>query len=119
MVICMTSVGLTLLRDAVALKMPVDRLSAALRRVTIVSRGPKPVGVLRGLDVPIHLMIPEPNTWREIVDAVAARPERRIAIQEYGRPNHEMNQALMALGATVSPVALYRWELPDYLAPLQ
>jgi uroporphyrinogen-III synthase len=119
MVICMTSVGLTLLRDAVALKMPVERLAAALRRVTIVSRGPKPVGVLRGLQVPIHLMIPEPNTWREIVDAVAARPERRIAVQEYGRPNYEMNQALESLGAAVTPVALYRWELPDDLAPLQ
>jgi uroporphyrinogen-III synthase len=119
MVICMTSVGLTLLRDAAVLKMPGDRLAAALRRVTIVSRGPKPVGVLRGLGVPIHLMIPEPNTWREIVDAVASRPERRIAVQEYGRPNHEMNQALMSLGASVSPVALYRWELPDDLAPLQ
>jgi len=119
MVICMTSVGLTLLRDAVALKMPLHRLTAALSRVTIVSRGPKPVGVLRGLAVPIHLMIPEPNTWREIVDAVARRPERRIAVQEYGRPNREMNEALMSLGATVSPVALYRWELPDDLAPLQ
>lgn len=119
MVICMTAVGLHLLRDTVALKMPVERLAGALRRVTIVSRGPKPVGVLKGIGVPIHVMIPEPNTWREIVDAVASRPERRIAVQEYGRPNLDMNQALRSLGASVSPVALYRWELPDDLGPLQ
>jgi uroporphyrinogen-III synthase len=119
MVICMTAVGLTLLRDTAAQKIPVERLAEALRRVTIVSRGPKPVGVLRPLGVPIHLMIPEPNTWREIVDAVAGRPERRIAVQEYGRPNLEMNRALEALGATVSPIALYRWELPDDLGPLE
>ena len=119
MVVCMTSVGLALLRDTVARQMPIDRLSAALRRVTIVSRGPKPVGVLKALDVPIQIVIPEPNTWKEIVEAVAPRAERRIAIQEYGRPNIEMNQALENLGATVTPVALYRWELPEDLEPLR
>jgi uroporphyrinogen-III synthase len=119
MVICMTAVGLTLLRDTVITRMPVSRLSDALRRVTIVSRGPKPVGILKSLEVPIHLTIPEPNTWKEIVSAVAARNERRIAVQEYGRPNLEMNRALEALGATVRSVALYRWELPDDLDPLR
>jgi uroporphyrinogen-III synthase len=119
MVVCMTSVGLTLLRDTAAKTMPLERLSAALRRATIVSRGPKPVGVLKALEVPIHIMIPEPNTWKEIVEIVATRPERRIAVQEYGRPNLEMNQALEALGATVTPVTLYRWELPDDVGPLQ
>jgi uroporphyrinogen-III synthase len=119
MVICMTSVGLAFLRDTLATRMPLERLSEALRRATIVSRGPKPVGVLKALGVPIHLMIPEPNTWKEIVDAVAPRAERRIAVQEYGRPNLEMNAALEALGAHVSPIALYRWELPDNLEPLR
>jgi uroporphyrinogen-III synthase len=119
MVICTTSVGLVLLRDTVAKTMPLERLSAALRRVTIVSRGPKPVGVLKALDVPIHIMIPEPNTWKEIVEAVADRQECRIAVQEYGRPNVEMNQALERTGATVTPVALYRWELPDDVGPLR
>ena len=87
MLICMTGVGLTVLRDACAAVMPLERLTAALRRVSIVSRGPKPVGVLRSLDVPVHLIIPEPNTWRELVEAVRNRPERRIAVQEYGRLN--------------------------------
>jgi len=99
--------------------MPVERLSAALRRATIVSRGPKPVSVLRELGVPIGIMIPEPNTWKEIVEAVAPRTERRIAVQEYGRPNTEMNDALERMGATVTPITLYRWELPDDLGPLE
>lgn len=119
MLICMTSVGLVLLRDTAAKQMPLERLSAALRRVTIVSRGPKPVGVLKALDVPIHVMIPEPNTWKEIVEIVGQRTERRIAVQEYGRPNVEMNRALEQLGAVVTPIALYRWELPDDLGPLR
>src|SRR3954453_5320676 len=67
LLICMTGAGLTFLRDALMKQMPEDRIGAALRRVTIVSRGPKPVGVLRLLGVPVHVMIPEPNTWREIV----------------------------------------------------
>jgi len=50
---------------------------------------------------------------------VAARPERRIAVQEYGRPNLEMNAALEQLGASVTPVVLYRWELPADVGPLQ
>jgi uroporphyrinogen-III synthase len=119
MVICMTGAGLTFLRDAAAAHMPPERLGAALQRATIVSRGPKPVGILRALGVPVQVMIPEPNTWKEIVQAVAERPERRIAVQEYGRPNLEMNAALENLGARVTAVSLYRWELPDDLEPLR
>ena len=57
------------------------------------------------------VVVPEPNTWKEIVEAVAERTERRIAVQEYGRPNLEMNRALENLGAQVTPMAIYRWEL--------
>lgn len=119
LLICMTGVGLSFLRDVVASHLSVDRLAAALRRVTIVSRGPKPLPVLREMDVRAQIVVPEPNTWREIVDAVAARPERRIAVQEYGRPNLEMNAALECLGARVTSVAIYRWQLPSDLAPLR
>jgi uroporphyrinogen-III synthase len=119
MVVCMTGVGLTFLRDVAAPDIPHERLGAALRRAVIVARGPKPVPVLRALQVPITVMIPEPNTWREIVDAVRLRSERRIAIQEYGRPNLEMNAALEAMGATVTPFAVYRWELPPDTGPLR
>lgn len=119
LLICMTGVGLAFLRDTLVKHMPEERIGAALRRVTTVSRGPKPVGVLRGLSVPVHVMIPEPNTWREIVAAIAQRQERRIAIQEYGRPNTELNAELEALGAQVTPIALYRWELPEDLRPLE
>jgi len=99
--------------------MPPERLPAALRKATIVSRGPKPVSVLRPLGVGVDVMIPEPNTWREIVSAVAERPERNIAVQEYGRLNTPLHEALAGLGAKVTPVALYRWELPDDVQPLR
>jgi uroporphyrinogen-III synthase len=119
LVICMTGAGLAFLRDAVSAHIPVERLAAGLRRVTIIARGPKPVPILRAMDVPVHVVVPEPNTWKEIVEAIAARPERRIAVQEYGRPNVAMNAALEALGAQVTPVAIYRWALPEDCGPLR
>jgi len=119
LMLCMTGAGLAFLRDVVAAHMSVERLAAGLRRVAIVARGPKPVPLLRAMNVPVHVVVPEPNTWKEIVEVIAARPERRIAVQEYGRPNLEMNAALERLGARVTPIAIYRWELPDDCAPLR
>ncbi len=119
LLVCMTGVGLAFLRDVVTAHMPVDRLAAALRRVTIVSRGPKPAPILRAMGVPVHIIVPEPNTWREIVAAVAARAERKVAVQEYGRPNPHMTTELERLGARVTPIAIYRWELPEDIGPLQ
>jgi uroporphyrinogen-III synthase len=119
MVICMTGAGLTYLQQLLAPHMSSDRISGALRRSTIVSRGPKPAAVLRGLGVPVEVMIPEPNTWKEIIAAIAPRVERRIAVQEYGRPAADLHEALARLGASVTSVVLYRWELPDDLEPLR
>jgi len=119
LVVIMTGTGLAFLRDPVVAHSSADRLGAALRRVTLVSRGPKPLPILRELGARAQIVVPEPNTWREIVEAVATRTERRIAIQEYGRPNLEMNAALEKLGASVTPVVLYRWELPADVGPLQ
>src|SRR6185295_4773489 len=119
MVICMTGAGLAFLRDLIVPHTSVERLGAALGRVTIVSRGPKPLPLLRELGARAQIVVPEPNTWKEIVEVVASRPERRIAVQEYGRPNLEMNAALEKLSASVTPIVLYRWELPADIGPLQ
>ena len=78
LVICMTGAGLEFLRDAAVAHMPLDRFASALRRATIVSRGPKPLPALRAMRVPVEVVIPEPNTWKEIVEAVAM-PRRASA----------------------------------------
>jgi uroporphyrinogen-III synthase len=119
MLVCMTGAGLAFLRDQLAAHGAVDRLGAALRSVTVVSRGPKPLPILRELGARADIVVPEPNTWKEIVAELAQRPERRIALQEYGRPNLEMNAALAQLGAHVTPVVVYRWELPADIEPLR
>jgi uroporphyrinogen-III synthase len=119
MLICMTGAGMTYFSRLLAPRMSSERIAAALRRATIVSRGPKPAAVLHSIGVPVEIMIPEPNTWREIVTAVSHRTERRIGIQEYGRPSVALNQALKQMGAQVTSIAVYRWELPDDVGPLQ
>src|SRR5258708_34092613 len=63
MVICMTGVGLAFLRDVVAAHMPVERLAEGLKSVTILSRGPKPLPILRELNMRPHIVVPEPKTW--------------------------------------------------------
>src|SRR6266849_1362639 len=107
MAVLMTGVGLAYLRDIVVQGYSQEMFVDALRRLTVVSRGPKPLAVLNELGLTGRIMIPEPNTWKEIVPVIAARPERRITIQEYGRPNPEFCAALEALGAEVTPIAIY------------
>lgn len=119
LVIFTTGIGLQYLRDAILTRYTAEQLGAALRGVTVAARGPKPLAILHELGVKPEIRIPEPNTWREMIPILAARPERRISIQEYGRPNLEFNTALRDLGAEVNTVSIYRWELPDDIGPLK
>jgi uroporphyrinogen-III synthase len=95
-----------------------DPFVEGLRRVTIAARGPKPVAALREMGLTAAIVAPEPNTWRELLAATEGRPERRIALQEYGRSNPELIAALEARGAEVTPVRVYQYALPEDLEPL-
>ena len=119
LLILMTGVGLTFWKDVIAARYDVARGEQALRMTKLLVRGPKPTAVLRASGIVPAIVVPEPNTWREIVQAVTPIPERRLAIQEYGRPNPEFVSALEELGARVETFALYRWEYPENLAPLR
>ena len=79
----------------------------------MVARGPKPTAVLREWQVPVTVSVPEPNTWRELLAAVEHRPERCVAVQEYGRSNRELKAGLEAQGRNVSSVPVYQWKLPE------
>ena len=118
MMVLMTGTGLAYLRDAVVTRHPLERFVESLRKTTLVSRGPKPIVILHELGLKAQVNVPEPNTWREMVPILAARPERRITLQEYGKANTEFVAALEAHGARVTPLSIYRWELPDDVAPL-
>jgi uroporphyrinogen-III synthase len=122
LLILMTGVGTKTLNEALLTMYPQERITAALLKTTIVARGPKPVGVLKELGLQPAFTVPEPNTWREILSTLKAGIEirgKRIAIQEYGIPNKDLIAALQSLGATVISVPIYRWALPEDLAPLR
>ena len=119
MMILLTGVGTRILDQTLATRYPPGRVAEALRHITVVPRGPKPVAVLRELNVPVSIAVPEPNTWREVLAATEGRPERKIAVQEYGRPSAELVAGLRARGAEVTAVRVYQWELPADTGPLR
>ncbi len=122
LLILMTGVGTRTLNELLLTRYPQERILAALQKTQLVVRGPKPVAALKELGLTPALTVPEPNTWREVVSTLAATVDlrgKRIAIQEYGVTNAELIAALQARGATVASIPIYRWALPEDLAPLR
>ena len=124
-VIFLTGVGTRALVSVAETRMSADAFVSALRRVKVVARGPKPLAVLRELDVPVWVAAPEPNTWREVLAAMDAKAKelpagtRRIAVQEYGVSNADLIDGLRRRGATVTTVPVYKWALPEDVEPLK
>jgi uroporphyrinogen-III synthase len=119
MVIFLTGVGTRLMDRVLATRYGVGAMSAALQRIAVVARGPKPVAALREMGVTPAVVAPEPNTWRELLAAIEYREEKRIAVQEYGRPSQELLDGLRARGAEVTRVRVYQWDLPEDTQPLR
>ena len=119
MMILLTGVGTRYLAAVLETRYPAGQFPEALRSLTTVVRGPKPAAVLREWNVQIDLFAQEPNTWREVLAVTEGRAETRIALQEYGRSNEDLIAALEARGATVAPVRVYQWEMPEDTGPLR
>ena len=127
-VIFLTGVGTRAVLGVAETKYPRSDFIAALQRVKVVPRGPKPITVLRELGVTPALAVPEPNTWRELLqaldDTANSAPEfrlqgARIALQEYGVSNPELIAGLTERGAIVTRVPVYQWALPENTSPLE
>lgn len=130
-VIFLTGVGTRALTRVVETAYPRQKFIEALRRVTVVARGPKPAAALREMEVPVSLLVPEPNTWRELLRALDEQEEingseerlpvrnRRVAVQEYGISNRELLAGLEQRGASVMSVPVYEWTLPEDTGPLR
>lgn len=119
MMILLTGVGTRYLDRVLASRYEPGRFAEALRKLTVAVRGPKPAAVMREWQVPIAVTAPEPNTWRELLAAIAGRPERRVAVQEYGRSNPELLAGLAQQGREVTAVRVYEWGLPEDTGPLR
>jgi len=125
MAIFLTGVGTRALARVIATAHALEDFQAALRKIIVVARGPKPVAALKELGVQVTIAVPEPNTSKDLLQALdkgpgSLRPQgMRVAVQEYGAPNAELLEGLAARGAVVTRVPVYQWALPEDTGPLR
>ena len=124
-VIFMTGVGTRRLFEVLETRHAQEKIVQVLAGISVVARGPKPAKVLRELKVPITITVPEPNTWREVLEELDENPRgfslagSRVAVQEYGVPNEDFLAALKERGVEVRRVPVYQWTLPQNIQPLR
>src|SRR6266566_3778870 len=118
LVVLLTGVGTRALAAALGAG---PRPGALLARTRIVARGPKPLAALRELGVAGAHPVPEPFTWRqvlEVVDGLGVPRGGLAAVQEYGAPVPGLVDGLVHRGLRVLSVPVYRWALPEDPRPL-
>ena len=122
-VVFLTGTGARALATVLTKPYSVAKFQEALRNVCVVARGPKPLAVLREWNVPVAASAPEPNTWRELLQAIDAMKldlsGKQVAVQEYGASNPELLEALRVRGPNVTRVPVYQWDLPEDASPLR
>jgi uroporphyrinogen decarboxylase len=121
-VIFLTGVGTRHLVAQVERHLDRDRFLAAISDVKSVVRGPKPLAALKELGITPTIIVPEPNTWRELLTTLDERlpvANLVVGLQEYGVTNPSLIAGLEARGATVERVHVYDWDLPEDTAPLE
>lgn len=117
----MTGAGVRLLVETLSAQPQRADWSARVGQTIVVARGPKPASALRELGVAVAHNVPEPNTWREILQVLDANvhlESSRVAVQEYGVPNRAFVAELQARGAEVMRAPVYKWALPEETGPL-
>ena len=121
-VVFLTGVGVRHLISQVQRHVDRDRFLAAISDVTTITRGPKPTAALKELGIDPTHKVPEPNTWREVlqvIDRYVPVSNQTVGLQEYGEPNTSLIAGLEARGARVLNVKIYDYELPEDVAPLE
>ncbi len=120
-----TGVGTRMLIETLETKYSKEKILDALSQITTLSRGPKPKKVLKKNSIQVDVSVPEPNTWREILESVDKNEAtndlsgKLVAVQEYGEPNKKLNKAIRDRNAELLRVPIYRWALPDDIKPLK
>jgi uroporphyrinogen-III synthase len=98
-------------------------LAGHLQAARILARGPKARGAIRGAGLR-DVWSPASESSAEVLEHLRSGAEgplagTRVAVQLHGDPLPDILDGLRAEGAEVLPVPVYRWELPDDLAPVQ
>lgn len=122
LLVLMTGVGLKTLLAILETRFAKERILAAFAETKVLVRGPKPLLVCRTNNIPVAITVPEPNTWHEILTLLQEESlisGQRIAVVEYGVSNQAFLEGLGSRGAKLRTVQVYRWGLPEDLAPLK
>ena len=121
--VLLTGVGTDAMLDLARAQGLDERLLAAMNRIPLIVRGPKPIAVLRRLGLHAAVRADSPNTCAQLVAALDDSSVDvngiTVAVQEYGASSPELTAALEERGARVLPVSVYRWALPDDRGPLE
>lgn len=121
-IVFLTGVGARMLLEQVERHVNRDTFLGAISDIKSVVRGPKPLAVMREWGIAPTLVVPEPNTWRELLSTLDAHlpvANLTLGLQEYGIPNPSLIAGLEARGATVDAVKVYQWALPEDTSPLE
>jgi uroporphyrinogen-III synthase len=122
MVVLLTGVGARAFLTAAEQLGMREPVLAGLSKTRVVCRGPKPLAVCRQNAIPVYLVAPEPNTSEDLAAALKERTEGlsgvSVLLQHYGAPNEAIRASLEAMGAAVTDLSLYGWDLPENITPL-
>ncbi|TWT39647.1 uroporphyrinogen decarboxylase [Blastopirellula retiformator] len=120
-VIFMTGVGFQHLMKAIERHVDRQQFLDALSDIPTIVRGPKPMAAMKAEGLTPSIRVPEPNTWRELLQTLDAQfpiANLKIGLQEYGVANPSLIAGLEARGAEVVQVHVYDWDLPLDTQPL-
>jgi uroporphyrinogen-III synthase len=97
-----------------------EELVARLRPARLLARGPKARGAIRAAGL-VDAWSPASESSSEVLAYLLDQDlaGRRIAVQLHGEPLPDFVQALRVAGAEVVEVPVYRWVLPEDVAPLR
>src|SRR5262249_10333377 len=112
-VIATTGIGVRAWFEAAAVWGLGDELADALGQARIVARGPKAAAAVQapGGEVWARATDEASDDVRALVRALPLSAAR-VAVQQYGMETPELTAALVAMGASVVEVPVYRWEVP-------
>ncbi|HMJ78312.1 MAG TPA: uroporphyrinogen-III synthase [Iamia sp.] len=94
-----------------------DGLRAALHGATVIARGPKAAGALATVGLDASWRAPGESSAEVEAHLGTDLAGRCIAVQRDGAAEPYLARALAQAGARVVDVPVYRWVLPDDLAP--
>ena len=125
LVVFMTGIGTRTLMKVLETRYCRRDLVESLGKIPVIARGTKPIAILRNLGVSVVIPVPEPSTWREVIEVMDTSEHcprlsgLTVAVQEYGIPNYAFLQEIRKRGAQVVQVPVYRWTMPVDTSPLR